>query len=540
MDLIYMNPLYQDVGVLVEPELDLAFGKDENDFACRVHISNHCCEKGYFIYAEGTEYGGIVDSIEVDTASDSVTYSGRSWQGMLESRVILPLQEGEGGGGSRLPKGYTELTHITANGKQYLDMEFAPNQNTRLVLKASFQVSSTSKFLFGARTATRENGFAMNTTGSAYRLHYGSDYFTFGTDLSYTEPFVIDLNKNVGTIGNQTHTFTAETFQAPSNMVLFGVNNNGSIGTFSSGSAWECQVYDDGELIRDYIPCINDSGEVGMYDAVRKKFSGSSGTEAFIAGDVVESSDSGGNQFDVTIETETDSGVSNVNRYLVISGDAHACIAYMLDRVGLPSALFTAAKDAAGVNITKYQFRRYTDAYEGLCDMLASVGMRLQITHVDGLVTLSAAEKYDYSQDEEFESELVDFTSKTHYNKVNHLICLGTGEMENRLVVHLYADEKGKISQTQTFFGIDEYIDTYSDTSVETMDDLIANGTDAFKGLLVSDEITVDFDYDSDSYYIGDIVGSYDSKTGISVSAEITKKIVTVKNGTVNISYQVG
>lgn len=533
-----MNPLYQDVGVLVEPELDLAFGKDENDFACRVHISNHCCEKGYFIYAEGTEYGGIVDSIEVDTASDSVTYSGRSWQGMLESRVILPLQEGEGGGGSRLPEGYTELTYIQSTGTQYVDTGLVPTPTTRVEIEV--MPLNTTSVIFGA--GWENDGFILtNWTESSFFNSLGTS--TRPPQQSLTEKNVIVCEPSFSIVNGVTTPVTTTTPNTTAyNIFLFWAGSRQNAGFMGVMRLYSCKFYENGALVRDYVPCKTESGDIGMYDLLNGVFYENSGTGTFIPGEVVASEDSGGvdNPFDVTIETETSSGVSNVNRHLVISGDAHACIAYMLDRVGLPAALFTAAKDAAGVNITKYQFRRYTDAYEGLCDMLASVGMRMQITHVDGVVTLSAAEKYDYSQDEEFESELVDFTSKTHYNKVNHLICLGTGEMENRLVVHLYADEKGKISQTQTFFGIDEYVDTYSDTSVETMDDLIANGTDAFKGLLTSDEITVDFDYDSDSYYIGDIVGSYDSKTGISVSAEITKKIVTVKNGMVNISYQVG
>jgi hypothetical protein len=32
---------------------------------------------------------------------------------------------------------------------------------------------------------------------------------------------------------------------------------------------------------------------------------------------------------------------------------------------------------------------------------------------------------------------------------VNHLICLGSGELQNRIVVHLYVDADGNISQTQ-------------------------------------------------------------------------------------------
>ena len=90
MDLIYMNKDKEDVGTLQKYEVDLAFGSDENDFECKINKENHCCEEGWFLYVENTEYGGIIDSIEVSTEEEYVTYKGRSWHGMLEGKVICP------------------------------------------------------------------------------------------------------------------------------------------------------------------------------------------------------------------------------------------------------------------------------------------------------------------------------------------------------------------------------------------------------------------------------------------------------------------
>ena len=40
----------------------------------------------------------------------------------------------------------------------------------------------------------------------------------------------------------------------------------------------------DGELVRDYRPCISPDGKVGLYDLVGRKFYGNNGTGEFIAG----------------------------------------------------------------------------------------------------------------------------------------------------------------------------------------------------------------------------------------------------------------
>lgn len=90
MDLIYADKNGIEIGFLKNCELDLAFGKDENNFMCTLDKDNHCCDYGYMIYAYGTEYGGIVDTITANTGKNTVSYSGRTWHGILERKVICP------------------------------------------------------------------------------------------------------------------------------------------------------------------------------------------------------------------------------------------------------------------------------------------------------------------------------------------------------------------------------------------------------------------------------------------------------------------
>ena len=79
MDLIYQDADRNDLGVMKNYEMDLAFGKDENDFELSVDLDEHCLKEGYILYMEDTEYGGIVDKIKASNVDDTVTYSGRTW-----------------------------------------------------------------------------------------------------------------------------------------------------------------------------------------------------------------------------------------------------------------------------------------------------------------------------------------------------------------------------------------------------------------------------------------------------------------------------
>lgn len=366
-----MNSSKEDLGVLLDYEMDMAFGSGENDFEAKLQAESHCCKEGYFLYMEGTEYGGIVDNIMSDTANNEVVYSGRTWHGILGSKVIMPLQDGEA---------TDEEEGVTQDGT----------------------------------TLTVESGILVTQSGHTLNI---------------------------------------------SSML-------------------------------------------------------------------------------VTVVGKDSSGDSLVDRYLVISGDANACIQFIIDRCGLGD-LFTTASTTGGT-VDRYQFNRFIDAYSGIYKMLKSAGLVLRISFSGGKAVLSAIPQHDYSQDEEFDSDLMEFKLKKKYKTVNHLICLGTGELENRTVIHLYADINGNISQEQTQFGMDEYTAVYDYSAVESEEELISGGTDYLKTLWGQDELSVAFDDTTDSYNIGDKVGAVENITGLAIAAIITKKIVTIKNGQTTISYEVG
>ena len=93
MDLIYAdveNGLIIDRGVLNNYSFDLSFGEDENNFELRCPIEGTRLTENQLVYISGTEYGGIIDAIEVDTANLIMIYTGRTWHGILESKVIYP------------------------------------------------------------------------------------------------------------------------------------------------------------------------------------------------------------------------------------------------------------------------------------------------------------------------------------------------------------------------------------------------------------------------------------------------------------------
>ena len=72
--------------------IDMAVGDDENDFELELPDSAPRVEAGSLVYSPGTDWGGVVDTVSATSgpSGSSRAYSGRTWTGVLASRVVLP------------------------------------------------------------------------------------------------------------------------------------------------------------------------------------------------------------------------------------------------------------------------------------------------------------------------------------------------------------------------------------------------------------------------------------------------------------------
>ena len=215
--------------------------------------------------------------------------------------------------------------------------------------------------------------------------------------------------------------------------------------------------------------------------------------------------------------------------YLSVSGKAGDALAALIERMGL-SELFSAASDDS------YTFDRFVDGYSGLKAMAKANGRKVAMRRKGGKVEISLPPVVDYAN--KVDSDLLDFTLTSVHRCVNHLVCAGTGELENRAVVHFYADETGNVSHTQTFFGVDEICALY-DYSNADADKLEEEGKKKLKEYQTKGSVEVDAHDDID-VDVGDVISARDNAHGRTVTATVAKKIVKVSRGVATYSYEVG
>ena len=222
--------------------------------------------------------------------------------------------------------------------------------------------------------------------------------------------------------------------------------------------------------------------------------------------------------------------------YATDSGELNQILARRVS-TALPG-LFVGSEESTGVTVS-YRYGRYVTLYEGLKEMLRSAGykMRIQYDQEQCRVVVDAVPIVDYSAQIEYSSDMnANYSMVINKMGVNHLICLGSGELKDRTVIHLYADVNGVISQTQTQFGADEVTDVYDYAGAEA-DNLIESGTDQMKANASKNEFAIDLESAQD-VAVGDIVGCRDYITGNTMTAPITTKVVKWKSGFETVEYQ--
>lgn len=220
---------------------------------------------------------------------------------------------------------------------------------------------------------------------------------------------------------------------------------------------------------------------------------------------------------------------------------------------------FNVIRDGTTPTVTNYQFDRYVTLLDGIEKMLASKGYKLEISYSelggyyeyrDGEIEYNTEGRFpryikcvpilDYgSEIEVSQDSKMDFVSNDNRRGCNHLVCLGKGELKDRIVVNLYVDSQdGSITRDDQGYGADEVARVYDNPGAEETD-LVEYGTEYLKTLMSKKEFTAKAKYIDDiNLGIGDTITGKDLITGTVVTKPIKQKIVKIVNGIATVNYK--
>ena len=190
-----------------------------------------------------------------------------------------------------------ELKYIMSTGSQYISTGFIPDNNTRVQMDVAV-LNGASGYLFGSVYTNEKEDQAADDTYTYLGVSYKNGTYTFGYNQENSKSIsvgssisrvTVEMNKNQLTINGQTVSYEASEFKMKNNMLLFTYSRDGYYQLPGIAAILHsCKIWDDGVLIRDYIPYQSKLGDVGLWDRVNSVFYANMGTGKFTAGPQAE------------------------------------------------------------------------------------------------------------------------------------------------------------------------------------------------------------------------------------------------------------
>lgn len=210
--------------------------------------------------------------------------------------------------------------------------------------------------------------------------------------------------------------------------------------------------------------------------------------------------------------------------HYTLDGEANEELNALMEYLGL-DYLFQAPEGNSGITLNT-DLDRFADGYSALRKAAAENDCRLSMAYDNTAkkVIIQFVKRETHGNYTSDNSPI----SVTVGSPVNHLVCAGTGELQDRVVVHLYIDKDGNVSQTQYYKGADEISTLYENTSADK-DKLIEEGTNKLLEYQEVNQVEISVeDGSEDLYPLDDVIVGFDPVTGIKASSTIAKKVVSV------------
>jgi len=201
--------------------------------------------------------------------------------------------------------------------------------------------------------------------------------------------------------------------------------------------------------------------------------------------------------------------------------------------------------DASGITITSKSFR-YTNMLFGIEDMLADEGAALEIAFSQATkkAILSARTIVDYSTTIDLSQDYgINLISQDgRVDGYNHVIALGAGELLDRDIIHVYRNADGTYTTSAPAWAdtaADKQI-VYDYSNPESTDDLQDKATKKLGAYAVTQSMTIDPSDAGLDMLLGDVVGARDRITGLTATATVIEKILTMDDTGTRIDTIVG
>lgn len=188
---------------------------------------------------------------------------------------------------SRLPQGYQEVEYIESSGTQYIDTGYKPTSNNlRIVCEFEYTADHSASSVFGSESSGK---YSIVPWG-APEFYVGSSTQLLAQTTALNTKYALDAHANAGTLtvslnGTTNSASYSGSILTTVNMGIFCNIVAGVASQFCSMKLYAMYIYDNGNLVRDFVPCYRKSDNVaGLYDLVNNVFYTNAGSGVFAVG----------------------------------------------------------------------------------------------------------------------------------------------------------------------------------------------------------------------------------------------------------------
>lgn len=186
---------------------------------------------------------------------------------------------------SRLPEGYQEVQYIKTDAKCRIPLNYSANfANTRILYDIKPLIYEGKGFIISSANANNKYFYFARTATNKVEYKFANQYSYISFDAEIADKrTVFDFNfpEKKLSIGQMSETLT--------------LNQNTSEPLYIGNPSYDCiscdiyslQTFDSGILTHDFVPCVEKSGDVGLYDIVSDVFVSNTGTGILTAGPAV-------------------------------------------------------------------------------------------------------------------------------------------------------------------------------------------------------------------------------------------------------------
>ena len=187
----------------------------------------------------------------------------------------------------------TPVEYLQSNGQgAYIKTGITANFNTKAEVLFSYSDNNGSPAVLGGRTTSTSGAFCIwgkSSAGYVCCNFSNTGVFNSSVTASTNTKYTAILESSGYTVnGSKTNITTTTTFTSPE-LYMFDVQgaNTSTSGTGNRklvGKIYCCKIWDNGTLVRDFIP-VKDENNVGyMFDKVTHTLYANAGTGSFVVG----------------------------------------------------------------------------------------------------------------------------------------------------------------------------------------------------------------------------------------------------------------